>query len=109
MAEAKIEIKVGSVSFSGEGESAWLSEQLDKILGKVADLANVAPPELPGEPETIARPAKAASGNLANFLRSKNAATNQVKKFLATAVWLIDTQKKNRLNTADITKALSDA
>jgi hypothetical protein len=32
MADAKIEIKVGSVSFSGEGDGKWLSEQLDKVI-----------------------------------------------------------------------------
>jgi hypothetical protein len=29
MSEAKIEIKVGEASFSGEGTEKWLSEQLD--------------------------------------------------------------------------------
>ena len=35
MAEAKIEIKVGAVSFSGEGDGQWLSDQLDKVLEKI--------------------------------------------------------------------------
>jgi hypothetical protein len=44
MAEAKIEIKVGAVSFSGEGESKWLAEQLDKILTCVPQLSKTSLP-----------------------------------------------------------------
>jgi hypothetical protein len=43
MANAKIEIKVGAVSFSGEGR--WLSEQLDKVIEKLPELASIAPAE----------------------------------------------------------------
>jgi hypothetical protein len=46
---------------------------------------------------------------LAAFLREKGATANQVKKFLATAVWLHDQANKNRLTTKDVTKALADA
>jgi hypothetical protein len=33
MSESKIQIRAGILEFSGEGEQAWLSEQVDKILG----------------------------------------------------------------------------
>jgi len=33
MSEAKIEIKVGQIEFSGQGEQEWVAKQLDKILG----------------------------------------------------------------------------
>jgi len=45
---------------------------------------------------------------LASFLRDKNAGTNQVKKFLAASVWL-EAKGKNRLTTADVTRALKDS
>jgi hypothetical protein len=41
MTEAKLEIKVGSVSFSGEGQGEWLSKQLDKVLAKLPELAAI--------------------------------------------------------------------
>ncbi|WP_298220016.1 hypothetical protein [Halothiobacillus sp.] len=38
MAEAKIEITIGQITFLGEGEPSWLSEQLDKILDRAESL-----------------------------------------------------------------------
>jgi len=35
MSDSKINIKVGIVEFSGEGNQDWLATQLDKILSKV--------------------------------------------------------------------------
>jgi hypothetical protein len=116
MADAKIEIKVGAVSFSGEGDGKWLSEQLDKILEKIQELANVVPPASDsdggngtgagmGKPTTT----KKLTGTLASFLKEKKATGNKTRKFLATAVWLHDHDKKDRLTTKDVTKALSDA
>lgn len=110
MAEAKIEIKVGAVSFSGEGESKWLFEQLDKILTSIPQLSKVSPPEGQAgdnDPANASRRPK-ASGTLAAFLKLKNASTRQVKKFLATSVWLHDRDGSKRLTTSNITKALAD-
>lgn len=109
MAEAKIEIKVGAVSFSGEGEGRWLGEQLDKVLDKLQELASVAPkiPENGGGDAGALLDHKRVSGTLAAFLGSKNAKENKTRKFLATALWLQDTQRKSRLATRDVTAALS--
>jgi len=38
MSDSKIQIKVGIVEFSGEGNQDWLAEQFDKILLKVPEL-----------------------------------------------------------------------
>src|SRR4051812_5428517 len=106
MSEAKIEVKVGAVSFSGEGEGKWLSEQLDKILDKVPQLVAIAPDlgskdggsaNGQGSPKN----SKKAAGNLSVYLKSKDATTKQVKKFLATAAWLHDTTNRDRLTTGD--------
>src|ERR1700761_2969930 len=35
MKDSKIQIKVGNVEFSGEGEQDWLSDQLDKFLDQI--------------------------------------------------------------------------
>lgn len=108
MAEAKIEIKVGEVSFVGEGTEAWLTSQLESVIRHLPDLIKVAPP-LPssgdrhgGAHEHAQKPGR-ASGTLAAFLGTNNRKKSQTRKFLATAVWL----GKERLSTRDVSDALS--
>ncbi len=45
---------------------------------------------------------------LASFLKDRKAASNQVRKFLATSAWLHDTKHLKRLTTKEVTQALSD-
>ncbi len=112
MPDSKIEIKVGAVSFSGEGSGEWLSKQLDKVLAKLPELTHVAPAE---EPDADGSAGAAPQGKrhkklnvtLAAFLKDKKATSNQVKKFLATATWLHDHEGKNRVSTAEVTTALN--
>ena len=113
MSEAKIEIMIGEIKFSGEGDQKWLSEQLDKILSKAEELIKIVPPKSKGaddniSPADLSRHNEIAKKSLANFLKLKNAETNQNRKFLATAVWL-EAKGKKRVATADVTSALSDA
>jgi hypothetical protein len=113
MADAKIEIKVGAVSFIGEGTEKWLSEQLEKMLEKLPELADAAPASNQADGGSAAgtgSPARGSQsqGTLAKFLTDKNATSNQIRKFLATAIWVIDKGKHERIATADVTKALSD-
>lgn len=118
MAEAKIEIKIGEICFSGEGDSAWLSDQLDKILDRAEELAALAPglngadqaaaPSGSHEPADLSGHNEIAAKPLAVWLREKNAETSQPIKFLATAIWL-EAKGQNRLRTKDITSALSNA
>lgn len=116
MSESKIELRIGEITFSGEGDSVWLSEQLDKILNRAGELLSVSlnssevqsseagntshqEADLSGHNEISSKP-------LATWLRDKNAETNQNLKFLATAVWL-EAKGQNRLQTSDVTSALS--
>ena len=39
MADAKIDIKIGAVSFAAEGSEKWLSGELDKVLARAPELA----------------------------------------------------------------------
>src|SRR5215813_810452 len=111
MNESKIEIKIGQITFSGQGEPEWVAKQLDKILDKAEKLIELAPPES-NDGETAHKPmgndSVIAKKTLPAFLQEKNATTKQVKKFLATAVWL-ESKGQNRLSTGDVTKALSDS
>jgi hypothetical protein len=107
MADAKIEIKVGAVSFSGEGDGKWLSDQLDKLIEKLPQLANAQAESDPSEgDEETRKTRKGKVGTLAAFLKEKLATANQVKKFLATAVWLHDSNGQSRISTGDVKKTL---
>jgi hypothetical protein len=114
VADSKLEIKVGAITFSGEGNGDWLSKQLDKVLARI--------PELLAAPSDIAQNSGSggahqpiiggaqhtqASGTLATFLKTANANDSQTRKFLATALWLHDAEDKNRLTTSDVSGALS--
>ena len=120
MTDAKLEIKVGNVSFSGEGQGEWLSKQLDKVLAKLPEWAALQGAEdnngdhstgSDDSGETGTSKAKAKTGEkvpLATFLKEKKANTgNQQRKFLAAAAWLHD-GGANRLATGGVTKALSE-
>src|SRR5229473_6310176 len=117
MSEAKIEIRVGEVSFSGEGTEKWLSEQLDKLIEKIPQLSKVHSQkhaETGGTGTGAGTGSGAAAsqtitGILAAFLKAKSATTNQVRKFLATAIWLHDHESMEFVNTSDVIAALSDA
>ncbi|MDB4919501.1 hypothetical protein [Mucilaginibacter sp.] len=113
MSNSKIQIKVGIVEFSGEGDQDWLALQLDKIIAKVPELLKI---ELatPGKETNDAIGDKLdasktnssfKTSNLATWLKDKGATTNQVKKFLATAAY-IQIGGKDRLATGDIVAAL---
>jgi len=111
MAESKIEIKVGGVSFSGEGGESWLSAQLDKMLKYLPELVTVVPPQDKNGDEEADQGKRTvgtkAKGTLAAFLTTKSAKTNKTRKFLATALWLQD-QGNDALTTNAVTKAVSD-
>lgn len=111
MAEAKIEIKVGAFSFTGEGTEKWLSSELDKLLAKIPELVELAPLESasPDAGAEVKTKKNSKVGTLPNFLKDKSATDNQVKRFLATAVWLHDTTGKDRLTTTDVKNALRNA
>ena len=46
MPDAKLEIRIGAVAFSGEGAENWLGQQLDKFLQRLPELAQAESEEL---------------------------------------------------------------
>ena len=115
MGDSKLEIKVGSITFSGEGTGDWLSRQLDKVPAKIPELLAVAPQENgqigdgggnPGNGGS-GPPSGKTSGTLAAYLKGTGSTSNQVRKFLATAVWLHDSEGKKRLTTKEVSSALN--
>ena len=112
MKPAKIEISVGCVSFSGEGDQDWLAKQLDKVLEKASTSMITPNQEHKGKgKEAISgnKPDSVANQPLATFLRSKASGASQSDKFLATAIWVHDKEDKSRLKTGDISGALRNA
>lgn len=115
MSESKIEIKIGHITFAGLGEADWVAKQLDKILLHAEKLIQLVPAtgEVDGDGEEsshkpMRKDATIAKKTLPAFLQEKNATTTQVKKFLATAVWL-EARGQSRLTSGDVTKALNSA
>ncbi|HEY3937326.1 MAG TPA: hypothetical protein VGL97_07835 [Bryobacteraceae bacterium] len=114
MADARLEIKAGPVSFVGEGTEDWLAKQLDKVLEKLPELAHLRgnDPDA-GKNDGTGQSGQSKSdastekiGSLATYLKDKKATSNQSRKFLATSAWL-QLGGMKRITTAEVTKTLS--
>lgn len=115
MSVSKIQIAIGNVSFSGEGDEAWLTAQIDKILKLVPTVnphpTNAAPPH-DANAHKVSPPSKTEQKSdpgttLSNFLKTHHGTEKQSRKFLATARWL-QLSGNNHLQTGDVTKALKE-
>jgi hypothetical protein len=113
MSTSKLQIKVGIVEFSGEGEETWLAKQLETIIAKIPELLRIENATSAMESAEKAAHLKHAPGSadkvgtLATWLKNKNATTNQNRKFLATSAYL-QIKGKDRISSGDVRKALSD-
>ena len=106
--QAKVEVKIGDIRFSAEGDKEWLSEQLEKIIESASHK------NINSTPEQEGTGAQAPDGDretftksLASYIREKNGDSNQNQRFLATAGWLKH-KGHQPLTTALITKALRE-
>lgn len=116
MSEARIEFTIGSISFIGEGEQDWVAAQLDKILDRSPELVKLTPKRQVAEPTSTNLPPhppmqpdnEIAQKTLPSFLNEKNATKSQIKKFLATAVWL-EAKGQSRLSTNNVSQALRES
>lgn len=109
MPDARIEIKVGAVSFVGEGTESWLSAQLEKVIKHLPELVSVAPATEntdTGGDQSSSPAKKGSKVTLAAFLSTGDRKKSQARKFLSTAAWLHDSGK-DRLATRDVSEALS--
>ena len=105
----KVEIKVGNISFTGEGDQEWLGEQISKVIDSASQVPVSAPTSAGAQ---TAAPGDAASASnfttsLASYLKDKGGETKQVQRFLTTAAWL-EQRGQKKLNSTAVTKALSD-
>ena len=115
MPEAKIQIKLGAIEFLGEGDEKWVAGQLDKILAQATNLLKLAPATT-AKADSWKTNTEKSDGNysefdttvsLGIFLKNMNAGNNQVKRFLATAIWLSG-RGSDKPTTNDVTNALKD-
>jgi hypothetical protein len=137
MSDSKIEFSYDNLHFACEGDKDWVEAQLNQVLSRIPGLNAPAPAvkketaeaevvqidEAPKTPEvkevkgvrgrkpkvvvetTIPEP---AGDPLYEFLKEKKADKNQVKKFLATAVFL-HAQGDEKFSTPLISKTLKSA
>lgn len=107
--QSKVEIKIGEINFSAEGDPEWLSEQVAKVIEAASKLP-VAPsrPERPqpvsGHPNSDG--ASHLVGSLAASIKALGGESKQVRRFLATAAWLTKRGDAN-LTASAVAKALS--
>jgi len=115
MVNAKVSLTIGSISFSSEGNEKWVANQLDKVINKLPQIIQIEMSLGEDQSKPISSdvqgilPGDDSKISLPKFLENHDAKNNQVKKFLATAVWLHTRDKKKLLMGKDVTKALSDA
>lgn len=109
MTTAKVDIKIGALSFAGEGDKEWLSKQLDKLIQHAPALLQITPQQEGGGGggNDHQLPGNGNAGTLAAFLTARNAKAKDVKKFLGAAAWL-HAKGTKRLTPAQVTKALDE-
>ena len=105
---AKLDIKLGNLSFCGEGEQQWLTSQLEKLISAAGVLSVVTShPNARSTPQASSNADGSFQDSLATYLRAKSAEKNQVMRFLATADWLRRRGEEN-LASGLIARALAD-
>ena len=116
MSASKLEIKIGAIEFSGEGDADWVAAQFDKLLEKAVNLSpavgrgsHTAEQVVHSrtEHQPMAPDPDIGKKALGTFLRERNATEVNNKKFLAVAVWL-EAKGSNRMKTGDVTTALRE-
>lgn len=108
MVQSKIDVSIGDVSFSGEGEQEWLAEQLERVLKAAPHIAD-AKPRLGN---SLASTSDTHTGadfktSLASYIKEKGGDGSQVDRFLITADWL-RRRGIGKLTTGAVSKALKD-
>lgn len=108
MADAKIEVKVGEVSFHGEGSQEWLEKQLDKIIGKAEALLKLSQVHSIHKDKDNSSQQPKTGRNLAQFIKDYNL-NKPMEIFLATAIWLTIEKGQDRMTPRAISQALKAA
>jgi hypothetical protein len=106
-AQGKVEIKIGDMSFSAEGNQEWLDRQVTKLLEAAASSSIGHVPAAAAAGAETQTKKLTPVGSLVSYLKAKGGDSKQVVRFLATAAWLSRRGQEN-LSASTIAKALSD-
>lgn len=105
-ANAKVQITIGSLNFSAEGDQEWLSAQLAMVI-EAANAKGLAQAATAGANSDVLTVQNESSVSLASYIKDKKADSNQNQRFLATARWLQHRGLKE-LTTSAVAKALKE-
>lgn len=106
-ARGKVELRIGDMSFSGEGDLDWLDSQITKLLEAASlGLTAVAAETASNGPE-VPSAGQSAPMSLPSYIVAKGGNTIQVKRFLATAAWLHQ-RGTTQLTTALVARTLRE-
>jgi hypothetical protein len=106
--QSKVEIKIGEISFSAEGDPTWLSEQVAKVIEAASKMpaASTTPVLAPLSGGAPSGAAAEFGGSLASCIKALGGENKQVRRFLATAAWLSQRGEAN-LKASTVAGALS--
>lgn len=105
-ARGRVELKIGSMSFIGEGSQDWLDGQISKLLEAVGAQQNASTNNLGGPSSEATQERAPNNETLASYLKAKGGDTRQVQRFLATAGWL--KRRGDSLTTSNVVRALKE-
>ena len=105
--KGKVELNIGAIRFSGEGDQTWLAEQIAIVIdaSKSGQLADPTLDE--AADDDLGQGATVTLGSLASYLKAKGGDTVQVQRFLSTAAWLHHRGEKP-LTSSLVTKTLRE-
>lgn len=107
--QSRVDIKIGDLSFSAEGQPAWLSEQVAKVIeaaAKIGMTKAAAPARTPSPGRAAGETATHFGGSLAAAIKATGGESKQVRRFLAAAAWLHERGETN-LKAGTVAAALA--
>jgi hypothetical protein len=107
--QSNVEIKIGDISFSAEGDPAWLSEQVARVMEAASKVPVVKATRGidPASANSSGGPPDPFGGSLSSCLKATGGENKQVRRFLATAAWQFKRGQTN-LKASTVAKALSE-
>ncbi len=103
----KVELNIGEISFSAEGDQSWLAEQVSIVIDAAKTSQKLRETSNESSNDDAGQGATTTIGSLASYLKTKGGDTVQVQRFLSTAAWLHH-RGEQPLTTRLVTQTLRD-
>ena len=107
MSRGKVQLNIGAINFSGEGDQDWLAEQIAKLIEAAQSNEIIGSSENASLSDDSERRVATSNVSLASYLKNKGADAIQVQRYLATAAWL-HRRGENLLTSSLVSKTLRD-